>query len=175
MMKVKWTSASIGHIPFLKASQCFFLLSIFRFSECSLFIWLRNVQYIINNVDVYVKTLPRFFIFVEIKGSEKQGKIRKSTCTLKKTKLTFLCIFMHVCALFGFLLFLMRAERSVASLWGSCQVFVINHIFEYFLCSKLSSIIWVNILFVSFRNIFNHMEVHRGDKTPGENCSTTPG
>lgn len=170
-MKVKWTPASIGHIPFIKASQCF-LLSIFLFSECSLFIWLRNVQYIINNVDVYVKTLPRFFIFVEIKGSEKQGKIRKSTCTLKKTKLTFLCIFMHV---------------WVSALSHACRNEVLLHFEGHAKCLLL--IIFLNIFyaqnslqsfesiyfFVSFRNIFNHMEVHHGDKTPGENCSTTPG
>lgn len=56
----------------------------------------------------------------------------------------FLCTFV-LCL--GFCSFSCVQKRSVASLWGSCQVFVINHIFEYFLCSKLSSIIWVNILF----------------------------
>lgn len=62
----------------------------------------------------------------------------------------FLCTFV-LCL--GFCSFSCVQKRSVASLWGSCQVFVINHIFEYFLCAKLSSIIWVNILFLSHSEI----------------------
>lgn len=54
----------------------------------------------------------------------------------------FLCTFV-LCL--GFCSFSCVQKRSVASLWGSCQVFVINHIFEYF---------WI---FFMRKTLFNHL------------------
>lgn len=75
----------------------------------------------------------------------------------------------------------------VSALSHACRNEVLLHFEGHAKCLLL--IIFLNIFyaqnslqsfesiyfFVSFRNIFNHMEVHHGDKTPGENCSTTPG
>lgn len=82
------------------------------------------------------------------------------------------CAFLYMSVLcLGFCSFSCMQKRSVASLWGSCQVFVINHIFEYFYAqSSLQSFESKYLNFcVSFRNIFNYMKVHHGDKTAGEN------
>lgn len=69
----------------------------------------------------------------------------------------------------------------VSALSHACRNEVLLHFEGHAKCLLL--IIFLNIFyaqnslqsfesiyfFVSFRNIFNHMEVHHGDKTPGEN------